>query len=180
MLWARPSHMGVVEVAVYGFGVVAAGEEGVEVGVSGRDGAEVLGPVQLAGRVLLVAVESHGDRRAVVVSGELVVVVPALAPSLVLVALVRMRGRGTKCRSPVAVYSPMPSAPPRAKSAMVWVVPSVSVMLLSSRWMLFSTRWPSPRRGFFAPALAAVTRLMVSSPSSRSRCWWWTPRRAVS
>jgi len=94
MLWARPSHMGVVEVAVYGFGVVAAGEEAFEVGISGRDGAEVLGPVQLAGRVLLVAVESHGDRRAVVVSGELVVVVPALAPSLVLVALGADAGEG--------------------------------------------------------------------------------------
>src|SRR3954453_9972075 len=108
-------------------GLPGGGGGAFEVGTCGGERAEVLGPVQLPGRVLLVAVESHGDRRAVVVSGELAVAVPAQETSLFLFLLVRMRGRGTKCRSPVAVYSPMLSAPPRAKSAMVWLVPSVTV-----------------------------------------------------
>ena len=60
----------------------AAREEAFEVGVAGRDGPEVLGPVQLPGRVLGVAVEPDGEVSAEV-GGELVVVVPAVLAGLV-------------------------------------------------------------------------------------------------
>jgi hypothetical protein len=46
---------GVVEMPVDGLGIVTAREESLEVGITGRDGPEVLGPVQLACRVLVVA-----------------------------------------------------------------------------------------------------------------------------
>jgi hypothetical protein len=78
---------GVVEVAVDALGVVAAGEEPFEVGVVGRDGPEVLGPVQLARRVLVVAVEAHRDDLVAVAVGQLVVVVPAVPPGLVAVTV---------------------------------------------------------------------------------------------
>ena len=60
---------GVVEVTVDGFGVVAAGEEPFEVGVAGRDGPEVLGPVELPGGVFVVAVEADGDGLVAVAAG---------------------------------------------------------------------------------------------------------------
>ena len=106
---------GVVEVAVDGLGVVAARVEPLEVGVAGRDGPEVLGAVELAGGVVVVAVEPDGDGLVAVAVGELVVVVPAVAA--VLVRGCGGCGRGgarSKCRSPVSVSSPMPSAPPSA------------------------------------------------------------------
>ena len=78
---------GVVEVAVDGFGVVAAGEEPFEVGVAGRDGPEVLGPVELPSAVVVVAVETDRDHLVLVACGELVVVVPAVAAALVPVAV---------------------------------------------------------------------------------------------
>src|SRR3954453_22143770 len=75
-------------------GLPGGGGGAFEVGTCGGERAEVLGPVQLAGRVLLVAVESHGDRRAVIVGGELVVVVPAVAASLVRGAVGADAGEG--------------------------------------------------------------------------------------
>ena len=78
---------GVVEVAVDGLGVVAAGVEPFEVGVAGRDGPDVLGAVELPGGVVGVAVEPDGDGLVVVAVGELVVVVPAVLAVLVLVAV---------------------------------------------------------------------------------------------
>jgi hypothetical protein len=78
---------GVVEVAVDGFGAVAPREEPFEVGVAGRNGPEVLGPVQLARRVLAVAVEAHRDGLVFVLDRELVVVVPAVPAVPVTVAV---------------------------------------------------------------------------------------------
>jgi hypothetical protein len=62
---------GVVEVPVDGLGVIAAGEETLEVRVARRDRSEVLGPVELSGDVLVIAMKSDGDGAAVVV-GKLV------------------------------------------------------------------------------------------------------------
>jgi len=89
---------GVVEVAVDGLGVVAAGEEPFEVGVAGWDGAQVLGAVELARRVLVVAVEPDRDGLVVVAGGELVVVVPAVAAVLVPAAV------GADARQPLEVW----------------------------------------------------------------------------
>ena len=55
---------GVVEGSVDGFGVVASGVEGAERGVARRDGSDVLGPVELADLVFVVAVESDDDDAA--------------------------------------------------------------------------------------------------------------------
>ena len=66
---------GVVEVAVDAFGVVASPLEDFEVGVAGWDLADVLGPVELALRVLRVRVESDGDDPAAEAVGEAVGVV---------------------------------------------------------------------------------------------------------
>ena len=52
---------GVFEVAVDRLGVVAAGKSRAKSGSDGRDGPDVLGPVELAGRVVGVAVEPDGD-----------------------------------------------------------------------------------------------------------------------
>jgi hypothetical protein len=52
---------GVVEVAVDAPGVVAARVEPVEVGVTDRDRAQVLGAVEVALRIVGVAVEPDGD-----------------------------------------------------------------------------------------------------------------------
>ena len=52
---------GVVEVAVDGLSVVAAGVEPGEVGIIGGNGAYVLGAVQAAFVVVGVAVEADGD-----------------------------------------------------------------------------------------------------------------------
>jgi hypothetical protein len=62
---------GVVEVAVDGLGVVAAGKEPLEVRVARRDRSAVLGPVELSGDVLVIAMKSDGEGAAVVV-GKLV------------------------------------------------------------------------------------------------------------
>ncbi len=78
---------GVVEVPVDGLGVVAAGKQPFEVGITGRDGPEVLGPVQLPRRVLVIAVQPDRDGLLLVLGGQLVVVVPAEAASLVPVAV---------------------------------------------------------------------------------------------
>ena len=69
---------GVVEVAVDGFGVVAARVEAREVGVGWCDGPEVFGAVQFPRGVLFGVVESDGDDPVAVVVGELVVVVPTI------------------------------------------------------------------------------------------------------
>jgi hypothetical protein len=82
-----PEVEGVVEVAVDALGVVAPGVEPLEVGVGRGDGSEVLGAVELAGGVVVVAVEPHGEGAAAVAVGELVVVVPAVAAVLVGVAV---------------------------------------------------------------------------------------------
>src|SRR5205823_985296 len=58
-----------------------------EVGVGCRDGADVFGPVQLPRRVFGRAVESDGHDPAAEVVGESVVVVPAVSPGLVAVAV---------------------------------------------------------------------------------------------
>ncbi len=55
------------------FGVVTAREEPLEVGVVRRDGPEVLGPVELARPVVVVAVETDGDDLVFVAGGELVI-----------------------------------------------------------------------------------------------------------
>src|SRR5262249_9396681 len=75
----------VVEVTVDGLGVVASREEPFEVGIAGRDGAKVLGAVELARGVLVVAVQSHGDDLMFVASGEAIVVIEAVPAALVLV-----------------------------------------------------------------------------------------------
>ena len=72
---------GVVEAPVDGLGVVALAEQPVEVGVGRGDRADVLGPVELAAGVLVVAVEPDGDGPA---GGEAVVVVPAVPAVLAL------------------------------------------------------------------------------------------------
>jgi hypothetical protein len=51
----------VVEVTVDGLGVVATGEEPLEVGIAGWDRSEVLGSVELASFVFVVAIETDGD-----------------------------------------------------------------------------------------------------------------------
>ena len=53
---------GVVEMTVDAFGVVPTPVEAVEVGIVGRDWAQVFGSVELALRVVGVAVETNGDR----------------------------------------------------------------------------------------------------------------------
>ena len=78
---------GVVEGPVDGLGVVASPVEGGEVGVRWWDRADVLGAVELARLVIGVAVESDGDGAAAEVLGESVVVVPAVVPGLVGVAV---------------------------------------------------------------------------------------------
>ena len=70
--------VGVVEVSVDGFDVVAERVEPCEVGVVRWDGSEILCPVESACEVVLVAVESDGDFTAAVGVGELVSVVPAV------------------------------------------------------------------------------------------------------
>ena len=61
---------------------------------------------------------------------------------------------------------PIPTAPPRAYSSTVRVVPSARVMGLVSMRVLFSSRRPSLRRGWSTPAFAAVTRFTGSRPRS--------------
>ena len=61
----------VVELTVDALGVVATRVEPAEVIVVGRDRPEVLGPVQLARRVRVVAVQSHGDRSGAILAGQL-------------------------------------------------------------------------------------------------------------
>ena len=61
------------------------------------------------------------------------------------------------------------------------VVPSGSVTVRCSTKVDFATRWPALRRAApLVSAFAAATLLTGSKPRSRSRVWWWTPRRAVS
>src|SRR4051812_33415738 len=84
---STPEPHGVVEVTVDGLGVVTAWEEPFEVGVTRRDGPEVLGPVELAGLVVLVGVETDRDDLVVVASRQLIVVVPAVPAALVSVAV---------------------------------------------------------------------------------------------
>src|SRR5947208_5846283 len=78
---------GVIQVAVDALGVIATGVEPGEVGVGGRDDADVLGPVQLAGCVLGGSVEPQRDDAGAEVVGEAIVVVPAVAARLVGVAV---------------------------------------------------------------------------------------------
>jgi hypothetical protein len=83
--WPRlgaPDPEAVVDAAVDGLGVEAARVEALEVGVAGRDGADVFGAVETACLVLASAMQPHGDLLAVVVVGELVVAVPAVPAAL--------------------------------------------------------------------------------------------------
>ena len=73
----------VVEGAVDGLGVVASGVQGPERRVGGRDGPDVLGAVELADLVFVVAVEANDDDAPAEVVGEAVVVVPAVGADLV-------------------------------------------------------------------------------------------------
>ena len=160
---------GVFEVAVDGFGVVAAGVEAGEVGVGGWDGPDVLGAVEPAGGVFGGAVEPDGDG----------------------LAAVGVRGAGSRCTSgtcrscrrcdacgcgefgegEVAGFGEFTDADGTAARVQRERVSRPStVMVLSSMRALFSTR-RSARRGSFGLAWAAVTRLMGSRPRSRSRVW---------
>jgi hypothetical protein len=78
---------GVVDAAVDGFGVEAAGVEAGEVGVGGRDGPDIFGAVELAGFVASVGVHADGQDSASEVVGEAVVAVPAVTGVLVAVAM---------------------------------------------------------------------------------------------
>ena len=71
---------GVVEVTVDAFGVVTATVEPFEVGVAGRDWSDVLGAVEAAFAIVVVAVQPDGDDRAGVIWREPVVVVPPVGP----------------------------------------------------------------------------------------------------
>ena len=82
---------GVVEGTVDGLGVVALAEQHVEVRVGRWDGPDVLGAVQLAGAVFVVAVEPDGDLATL---GEAVVVVPAEQAALVRLAVGADPGEG--------------------------------------------------------------------------------------
>jgi hypothetical protein len=106
-----PEPHGVVEMTVDGFGVVATREEPFEVGVARRDRSEVLGPVELARLVLVVAVKTDSNELVVETGGELVVVVPAV-PTVPVAVPVRADARD--CWVPVSSSSAMPSAPPDA------------------------------------------------------------------
>ena len=79
-----PEPEGVFEGAVDRFCIVAASEETCEVGVAGRDGPEVFSAVEPAGCVVGGCVQPDRDGAAAVAVGELVVVVPAVSPALVL------------------------------------------------------------------------------------------------
>ena len=116
MLWARPSQRVSSRCAVDGLGVVAARVEPFEVGVAGRDGPEVLGAVELAGGVVVVAVEPDGDGPGAVGGrGAGSRCTSGSGRSCRRLRWVRMRGSSVKVSSPVSVSSPMPSAPPCAK-----------------------------------------------------------------
>jgi len=78
---------GVVEVAVDAFAVVATRIEATKVGVGCGDGSDVLAPVQLPLCVLGGAVESDGHDPAAETVGESVVVVPAVVPGLIAIAM---------------------------------------------------------------------------------------------
>ena len=78
---AKPE--GVVECPVDGLGVVASGVQRPERRVGGRDGSDVLGPVELPHAVFVVAVEADDDDAAAEVVGQPVVVVPAKRADLV-------------------------------------------------------------------------------------------------
>ena len=171
---------GVVEVAVDGFGVVASFVERGEVRIGCGDGSDVLGAVEPASGVFVGAVEPDGDGAFAEAWREAVVVVPAVAAVLVGVRWVRTRASSVKWWSPVSVRVVMPIAPSRAKRSTVMVEPSGRVTVRCSTKVDLATRWPSLRRGFFDPALAAATLLTGSSPRWRRRCWWCVPRSAVS
>jgi hypothetical protein len=61
---------GVFEVAVDGFGVVAAGVQPGEVRVRRGDGSDVLGAVELSRLVVGIAMQPDGDDLGVVAVGE--------------------------------------------------------------------------------------------------------------
>ena len=173
---------GVVEVAVDGLGVVASPEQVGEVGVAGRDGPEVLGPVELAFGVLVVAVEADGDLAAAEVVGEGVFVVPAVGAGLVGAA------DGVDAAELVEVVLAVVGEPSDAEGAGSGiegdglVVPSGRVMVLASMTVLFSVRRSAlSRRGRLGAGLGGGDPVDGEEAEVRGgSVWWCTPRRAVS
>lgn len=78
---------GVVESPVDRFRVVAASVDLLEVGIGWCDRSDVLGSVELAGRIRLIPVQPNRDRPASVFIGKRVIVVPTKEPVLVLVSV---------------------------------------------------------------------------------------------
>jgi len=77
----------VVQATVDAFGVVTSPVEPREVGVAGWDGPQVFGAVELTAGVVVAAVQPHRDRAGTEIVGESVVVVSAVFPVGVAVAV---------------------------------------------------------------------------------------------
>lgn len=104
---------GVIKRPVVGLRVVPSPLQAFEVGIGGRDGPKVLGTVEPPPAVILVAGQAHRNQPPAATLGELVLVVEAVPPLLVLLkVLVRLSGRNTAV--PVSSSSTMPAAPSRA------------------------------------------------------------------
>ena len=109
-------------------------------------------------------------RLVFVAVGQLVVVVPAVLAVLVAVAVGADAGEfGEGEVAGFGEFTDADRTAARVEREVTWLAVG-TVMVLSSTWALFSTR-RSARRGALGVALAAVTRLIGSSPRSRSRVW---------
>jgi hypothetical protein len=86
---------GVLEAAVDRLGVAPPAVDLFEIGIARGDRPDVLGPVELAGGVLVVVVEAHRDGLAAVALGKLIIVVTAEPPRAVTMPLTPIDSDGT-------------------------------------------------------------------------------------
>jgi len=106
--------LAVVELPVNGFCVGASCVEAPVLGVGRRDGAEVLGSVELPAAVLVGGVEPDAKRAATGVVGDRVEAVPAPGAIGVAAGLDLGAVEGDEGDAPVAVGSPRQRAPASA------------------------------------------------------------------
>ena len=104
----------VLQASVDGLGVAAPAVDFLEVGVAWRDGPDILGPVELPGGVLVVAVQADDQVLVTVKLRQDISSYQRKAPDASWFRSVRSRGSSTKLSSPLSVNSPRPMAPPRA------------------------------------------------------------------
>ena len=159
---------GVVEVAVDALGVVAARVEPGEVRIGRRDDADVLGPVQVAVRVVGGAVKADRHDAPAKTVGEAVVVVPAVPAGLVGVSV--RADPGELGVEEIAAFGQL-ADPDRTTSGGGWL-------------MLWSPRWEVTVRGMPDPQLAMLTTLqpgdLIPADHPIRRIRWWSTRSSRS